>query len=218
MAIRNTCILGKITVDVSMKSIRVIFIFITIIMLSNCNRQISGKYSARIYPFFNWSNPDSIFLSYDTLIGKKTDNCTLLIRIWIDQSSSIKQLIEVKDTINGYKANRIVFGQVFDEKGNTKKVLNKDAITPKSKWNSIISEINSINLMDYCSRYHSWQTEGGPMNSPMIWYKVEYRNGNQCNNFVFWRFANHKLPKEMAKYEIIINLIDREFTPTMSIK
>lgn len=159
----------------------------------------------------DWSNPDSIFHSYDTLQLAKNTESHFLVRFWIDPSSSIKQYIEIKDTIGGYKATRVIFGQEYNLKDESKMIFETHDIHPKSKWDTFIKKMESFHFIDYESRYHSWYTDGGPMHTAMIWYRVEYFKGSEHNDFVFWKFADDISRRDMENYEKIVSLIDSEF-------
>jgi len=186
-----------------------IAIFLSVVLVTiliSCS-----KYTSWTYPFMDWSKPDSIFNSYDTLKLTRTVNNRILIRFWFDPSSTVKQYIEIKDTINGYKAIKVKYGNIYNKKHKTKRILSTSIVTPKSNWNDLISRIDSLNFMNYKSRYHSWQTDGGPMHSLMIWFRIEYFNKDIHNDFVFWKFAGSSMPDDMKEYEKIVTLIDNEF-------
>ena len=183
------------------------FIFAGIIFLISC----SSKYNAWTFPFMDWSKPDSIFSSYDTLRINKSKNNQFLIRFWIDPSSTVKQFVEIRDTTNGFIAKKVIYGYVFNKNHKSKRIYTTITIHPTSNWKDLMEKIDSIDFMNYKSRYHSWQTDGGPMHTPMIWYRVEYFKNGLHNDFVFWKFAGNSMHDDMKKYECIVTLIDNEF-------
>lgn len=174
-------------------------------LLSNCS-----NYYPHTYPFMDWSNPDSIISSYDTLPKTRLDNHDYICRFWIDPSSTVKQYIEICDTNGGYKITKHQFGYAYNKKHKTKRIDISNSVVIDKDINEIIETIDSLDLMNYKSRYHSWQTDGGPMHTPMIWYRVEYYKNGQKNDFVFWKFVNHDLYGDMIKYGQIVDLIDNE--------
>ena len=196
-----------------MKIVKYIIYFLVVVLLS-CSKHIAhtrSQYNMAIYPFMDWSNPDSVFHSYDTVKIMKDTESNFLVRFWIDQSSSVKLFIEIRDTVDGYKATKVAFGEEYNSNHKSKKIFEIHDIQPKSKWNDFINKVESIDFMDYNSRYHSWQIDGGPLHTPMIWFRVEYFNNNQHNDFVFWKFFGREFPEYMEKYEKIVSLIDSEF-------
>jgi hypothetical protein len=166
---------------------------------------------AHTYPFMDWTKPDSVFHSYDTLRTNKIENNQFLIRFWIDPSYSVKQFVEIKETNNGYMAKKVMYGKVFNKKRKLKIVFKTISINPKSNWIDFIAKLDSIDFMSFKSRYHSWETDGGPDHTPMIWYRIEYFKKDLHNDFVFWKFAGDSMYGDMKKYEIITTLIDEEF-------
>ena len=158
----------------------------------------------------DWPNPDSILSSYDTLSEKRLNNHDYICRFWIDPSSTVKQYIEICDTNGGYKIIKHQFGYAYNKKQKTKRIDITNPVVIEKDINEIIETIDSLDLMNYKSRYHSWQTDGGPMHTRMIWYRVEYYKNGQKNDFVFWKFVNHDLYGDMINYGEIVDLIDNE--------
>lgn len=175
----------------------ILFILVTGVF-SNCS-----SYYSRSFPFMDWSNPDSIFSSYDTLSRSPLDHHNYVCRFWVDQSSTLKQCIEILDTNGGFTINMHQFGYIYNKRQKPKLINTSKSIELEKDIADIIVEIDSLDLMRYKSRYHNWETDGGPMNTPMIWFRVEYRKNGLKNDFVFWKFANHDLNDDMAKYRQI---------------
>lgn len=190
----------KITYQLS-----IIFLYLTIAFLTSCS-----NYFPHSYPFMDWSNPDSILSSYDTLTKSSLDNRNYICRFWIDPSSTLKQYIEIYDTNGGYKIARHQYGYIYNKKHKSKLVDITTPIETDKSIAEIVDHIDSLDFMSYKSRYHSWSTDGGPMHTPMIWYRVEYYNNGFENDFIFWKFVNHDLYGDMVKYEEIVDLIERD--------
>jgi hypothetical protein len=82
---------------------KIIFLYITVGFLTGCS-----KYFFHSYPFMDWSNPDSILSSFDTLTKVSLDTYNYICRFWIDPSSTIKQYIEICDINDGYKISSLI--------------------------------------------------------------------------------------------------------------
>lgn len=174
-------------------------------LMSSCS-----NYYPRTYLFMDWSNPDSLFSSYDTIQHSSPGNHNYIFRLWIDPSSTVKQCISIYDTNGGFNISMKTFGYVYNKKEKARWIERTNNIATPKDVNEIVASIDSLDLMSYKSRYYNWQTDAAPMHTPMIWYRVEYYRNGQSNDFVFWNFLNYDFNADMLKYKRIVDVIDQE--------
>ena len=165
-----------------MKTVKTYFLFLLFIMIVysfySCN-----KYYAYSSPYKDWSNTDSIFVSYDTLDFQKPSGDQLLIRFWIDPSSTVKTVFEVIEKEGGLSVKGIRFGYVYNKKNKKKYTYEEKEIIPNSNQLVLRQKIDSLKFMDFKTIDDNWQNSFKLGLFVRVWYRVEYYNRSQKNKF-----------------------------------
>jgi hypothetical protein len=187
---------------------KILIYLITITLLSGCS---IGK--EVVMPFRNMS------YSGERLFPIEKNESEIAFRAWINNGTSIDRVITVSfDSLFKEQAKLIEFGFLTKKgilKSKDKRFYNERKIVPKSGFNHFFHSIDSLDLINY-SGQDSFDYVAD--HQPFSLYVIEIKKGNTYNQFYFRTHFPDRTEEIEKKYELVENLIFKEFDYDFYIK
>lgn len=160
--------------------------------------------------------PESVLKS--SLINKGISPIELLyeekiIRIWIDRSSSVNELITIfRDSSENY-AEYLEIGYFF-KRDNPKAHFSKTEICPSQGWEKFFGQLDSLKLNELKTRKNDPSSDGIIMGHPRSRYLIEIKEFDSIKRFEFYSFyPSPEFPEDMTTYKALEKLLLSSFAP-----
>lgn len=145
--------------------------------------------------------------SAERILPVKTSNADYELRIWVNNSTSIDRIVSIsRDTLDGFSGYLSEIGIIVDGKKNNQ-YYRKASIVPKSGFESFISRMDSIGILELSNQEDNLSL---PLHQPFSIYVIEIKQGSRFNTFKFKSYYPYEGQID-KKYKTIEKIIFAEF-------
>lgn len=188
-----------------MKSLHIIFL---LLILSSCT---SKK------PLSNCESTNYHGIGLKPIELLREDN---VIRVWIDRSSSILEVLTIVYDTSGNYAEIVEVGHVYKTRllGKEKEfeVYTEQQTCPINGWDEFLNELEKLELGKLKTRKNDPSKDGIMMHHPMSQYLIEIKKDGIVQRFEFYSFyPDQHFPADMASYKKVEKLLLLSFEPLL---
>lgn len=142
-----------------------------------------------------------------------------VIRVWIDGSSSLTDVLTIILDDTGEYAEFVRFGFVFKKKIFGQEIAGKYEQTetcPSQGWDNFLNSLDLQNLTKMESRIFDPEVDAAPMAYPITTYLIEFKADGDLKKIKFFTFyPSQNISEELMDYKNFENLILTSFPPLL---
>jgi len=142
-----------------------------------------------------------------------------VIRVWIDGSSSLTDVLTIVLDDTGNYAEFVRFGFVFKKRTNRKVMVGTYEQTetcPIQGWDNFLNSLDLLNLSKMENRVYNQEVDAAPMEHPITTYFIEMKIEGKNKKIEFYTFyPSQSFGEDMMDYKNLEKLILTSFPPLL---